>query len=83
MAISAGVTGCKTERGYLVPVLVAQTHWIRPSSGLQDSWGSSTACWRVLFLAAHVSGLSIQRAPVRPSSTRWNDKRNDMLPHPT
>jgi hypothetical protein len=49
------------------------------SSGLQDSSGSSTACWRVLFLQLPSGRSSSQSAPDGPSSARWNDKRNDIL----
>src|SRR5215216_1347112 len=56
----------------------------RRSSGLQDSSGSSTACWRVLSLQLTSDRSSSQCAPVRPSSAGWNDIENDIPPlHPT
>jgi hypothetical protein len=50
----------------------------RPSC-LQDSSGSSTACWPVLSLQLTSGGSSRQYAPDGPSSARWNDKQNDIL----
>jgi hypothetical protein len=47
---------------------------------LQDRSGSSTACWRVVSLQLRSGGSSSQYAPVGPSSGRWNDYQNDMLP---
>jgi hypothetical protein len=47
-------------------------------SKLQDSSGSSTACCRVVSLQLTSGGSSSQCAPVRPSSARWNDMRNDI-----
>jgi len=53
-------------------------------SRLQDSSGSSTACWRVLSLQLTSDRSSSQCAPVRPSSAWWNDIENDIPPlHPT
>jgi hypothetical protein len=48
-----------------------------PTCCSQDRSGSSTACWPMLSLQLTSDRSSSQCAPVRPSSTRWNDKRND------
>ena len=50
-----------------------------PTCCLQDSSGSSTACWHVLSLQLTSGGSSSQCAPVGPSSPRWNDKQNDVV----
>jgi hypothetical protein len=47
------------------------------SSGLQDSSGSSTACWQVLSSLLRSGASSSQYAPVRFSSACWNVHRND------
>jgi hypothetical protein len=59
----------RARRGPRAPTICSQ---------LQDSSGSSAACWWVLSLQLVSGGRSSQCAPVGPSSARWNDKRNDM-----
>src|SRR4029453_9051291 len=49
-----------------------------PTCCLQDSSGSSTACWPVRSLQLTSEGSSSQCAPVGPSSAWWNDQRNDQ-----
>jgi hypothetical protein len=48
------------------------------SSWLQDSSGSSTACWRVLSWQLRSGGSSSECAPVGPSSSRWTDRKHDL-----
>jgi hypothetical protein len=49
-----------------------------PTCCLQDSSGPSTAYQRVPSWQLTSGGLSSQYAPDRPSTARWNDKRNDI-----
>jgi Pyridoxamine 5'-phosphate oxidase len=44
---------------------------------LQDRSGSSTACWRVVFLQVTSGGSSNRCAPVGSSNAGWNDWQND------
>jgi hypothetical protein len=46
-------------------------------SRLQDSGQPSAGCWRVLSVQLRSDASSGQCAPVGPSNTRWNDRRND------
>jgi len=47
------------------------------TSRLQDSSGSSMACWPVLSLHVRLGGSSSQCVPVGRSSAWWTDRGND------
>src|SRR5215217_8606451 len=71
------------ERADRDPVCLCQLAGAALNTGqstccLQDSRGSSAACWPVLSLQVRSGGSSSQCAPVGPRSARWNDRKNDM-----
>jgi hypothetical protein len=71
------------QLGYLLRLWELAGGLEPPTCCLQDSSGSSTECCRVPSLQLRSGGSSGQSAPDRPSSTRWNDKQNDMRRIPT